>query len=320
MLRRGARWLPFILLCLWAGASAPSAAAPIGAHEDDDAPGQATPANGGKAYAVRLNRPMKAGQQYRWSADSTLVNTIPPAKGGPAVADTVSVHLDAVVQILNVDKDGEPTEMAATIEECTARTGKEKKVIARPGRVILVEAGKWKSKLTAAVGTLTIDEDALLRSVLSLPRVDDTSDDDLYGTPKPVYVGEAWNVRADQVARSWASAGYRLKPQNISGTVKLKSAETVDGAECVRVTGRTKMEHFLPPALDLPETVQIEDATCEVKFTRLLPSDTSKPVLQESHSMTLHFTLKRDPRAMIPGPREGKLLRSVGVKLQPMNG
>ena len=55
-------------------------------------------------------------------------------------------------------------------------------------------------------------------------------------------------------------------------------------------------------------------------YTRLLPTDTSKPVLQDSHSMTLHFTLKRDPRAMIPGPREGKLLRSVGVKLQLMNG
>src|SRR3954470_724125 len=243
MLRRGAWWLPIILLCLWAAAMAPSAAAPVAAHEDDDATGQAPP-GGGKPYAIRLSHPMAAGQQYRWTADSTVINTIPPAKGGPPVTETLSVHLDAVVQILNVNKDGEPTEMAATIDECTARTGKAMKVIARSGRVIVVEAGKWKSKLTAAVGTLTIDEDALLRSVLSLPRVDETTDDDLYGTLKPVVVGEAWSVRPDQVARWWASAGFKLKPQNVSGTVKLKSADTIDSVECLRVTGRSKIEHF----------------------------------------------------------------------------
>jgi hypothetical protein len=320
MLRRGALLIAFAVACLQ-GMSA--GAAPAGA-DDDEAPARgAAPARGGRAYPIRLTRPFKVGQQFRWNADATVINSIPApaaAAQAPAVAETVSLHLDGVVQILAVDRDGECTEMACTVDECTARTSKEKKVVVRQGRVILIEAGKWKSKLTAAAGTLTIEDDVLLRSVLSLPRVDDTSDDDLFGSPRPQAVGESWNLRPDQMVRSWGWAGYKLKPQQISGSVKVKSAETVDGVECVRVTGRARIEHFLPPALDVPEGLQIEDATCEIKFTRLLPADPSLPAVQDSHSVSVHFVLKKDPRALTPAPREGKLLRSVGVKMQPLPG
>ena len=32
--------------------------------------------------------------------------------------------------------------------------------------------------------------------------------------------------------------------------------------------------------------------------------------------MTVHFVLKKDPRALTPEAHEGKLLRTVGVKLR----
>jgi hypothetical protein len=119
--------------------------------------------------------------------------------------------------------------------------------------------------------------------------------------------------------RSWAAAGYKLKPPNISGSVRVKSAESVEGVECVRVAGRAKIEHFLPPALDLPSGVKVDDATVELKFTRLTPVDPSKPVLLDSHSTTVHTVIKPDGRAITPDLRiEGKLLRTVGVKLKPL--
>jgi hypothetical protein len=90
----------------------------------------------------------------------------------------------------------------------------------------------------------------------------------------------------------------------------------VDGVECVRVTGRARIEHFLPPAVDMPEGVEAGDATTEIKFTKLLPADPAKPMLQFSQSMTVHIAMKKDPRALSPEPREGKLLRSAGVRLK----
>ena len=281
MPRRRATWLALTLLCLWAAVPAPARAAD---DDDDDGPpaqtGAAAPRRG-DGYAIRLTRPMKVGQSYAWTADATVVNSIPGAR----FAETVSVHLDAVVQILAVDADGEPTEMAATIEQCTARTGKERRTVVQPGRTILVEAGKWKSKLTATSGNFTIQDDVLLRSVLELPRLDGTCDDDVFGTAGRHNVGESWGIRPEQMARSWAAAGYKLKPQAISGSVKIKSAEVVDGVECLRVAGRARIEHFLPPALDLPDGVEVADATTEIKFTRLVPADPAGPALLDSHSM-----------------------------------
>lgn len=310
MLRRAV-----LLMAVTACLLAPRATA-AGA-DDDDGPSPA--ARGGRAYPIKLHRPMKVGQQYRWVADSTLVNSI-PVPGGGQTQQTVSVHLEGVAQVLGVDRHGVCNEMAFTVEECTARTGKEKKTVVKAGRVILVEAGKWKSKMTAASGTLTIEDDVLLRSVMSLPRVDDTTDDDVFGSAKPQAAGDAWPVRPDQMVRSWASAGYKLRAQNISGTTRVKSVETVDGVECVRVAGRAKIENFLPPGLDIPDGLPIGDATCEFKFTKLLPVEPSMHALQDSHSMTVNFVLKKDPRALTPEKREGKILRTVGVKLQLLPG
>ena len=315
MPRRGAWRFALALLFLWTAAAAvPRASA--GPADDDDGPDAGKPTSApprrGDGYAIKLTRAMKVGQRYAWTADATVVNTLP----GNPVPETVSVHFHGTVQILAVDNDGEVTEMAATIEECTARTGKERKTVLQPGRVVLVEAGKWKSKLTATSGNLTIQDDVLLRSVLSIPRLDETSEDDVFGSPKKQNVGDTWNIRVDQMARSWAAAGYKLKPQNISGSMKVKAAEVVDGVECVRVAGRAKIEHFLPPALDIPDGIEIGEATTEIKFTKLLPADSTQQALLDSHSMTVHFALKKDPRALTPEKREGKLLRSVGVKLR----
>lgn len=324
MPRRCACLLALALVCLWAsGTTAPRASAAAAPSDDDDTPaGRPAPAapRRGDGYAIQLTRPMKVGQKYAWSADATVVNSVPGPGAATVVSDTVSIHLDAVVQILSVDKDGDVTEMACTVEECIARTGRERKTVLQPGRVILVEAGKWRPKLTATTGNLTIEDDLLLRAVLLIPRLDDTCSDDVFGTDKRQNVGGAWPVRAEQMVKSWAAAGYKLRPQTVSGTMKLKSAELVDGVECVRVTGRAKIEKFLPPALDLPDGIEVADATTEIRFTKLLPVDPSQQVLQDSHSLTVQLVLKKDPRSISPEAPVGKVLRTVGVKLKLLRG
>ena len=313
MPRRGVWRFALTLLCLLAAGTVSARATTN--DDDDDGPDAApitTAPRRGDGYAIKLTRPMKAGQRFAWTADATVVNTLP----GNPVPETVTLHLEAVAQILAVDSDGEITEMACTIEQCTARTGKERRNVLQPGRTLLVEAGKWKPKITATSGNLTIQDDKLLREVLPVPRLGETSEDDVFGTAKRQNIGDTWSIRPEQMARSWAAAGYKLKPQNISGTMKVKSAEVVDGIECVRVAGRAKIEHFLPPALDIPDAIEVGDATTEIKFTKLLPADVTKHALQDSHSMTVRFSLKKDPRALTPEAKEGKLLRTVGVKLR----
>src|SRR5215208_5461794 len=184
---RRATWLALALLCLWAAAPVESRAAAGGADDDDGPASQSGPAAPRRSdgYSIVLTRPMKVGQSYAWVADATVVETIPgppSAAGSSTINQTVSVHLDGVVQILAVDAEGEVTEMACTVNECTARSGKERKFVVQPGRVILVEAGKSKSKLTATSGNLTLQDEPLLSAVLSVPRLGEPSDDEVFGT------------------------------------------------------------------------------------------------------------------------------------------
>ena len=328
MLRRGALRKTKTFLCLAALAlallpGAVAARAAVAASDDDDDSASPAPvAPSAKTYGIRLSRPMKVGQKFSWVADATAVNSVSGLVAGQArsaMPQSVSVHLDGVVRVLAVNRDGEPTMLQCVVQECYARAGKERKPVVAAGKVITAEAGKWKTKLTPESGTLTIEEDILLRTVLSLPRLDDVSDDEAYGTGKRVKVGETWAVKPDEVLRSWAAAGYKLKKNNVSGNVRLKSVETVEGVECIRVTGRARIEHFLPPALDLPEGVKIDDATVEYKFTKLATADPGGPVLLDSHSMTVTTVIKNDATSISPDARiEGKFLRSVGVKLKPL--
>ena len=328
MLRRGVLQKTITFLCLAAlglalspGAVAARAAA-VSDDDDEDSAPAATAGPADRAYAVRLSRPMKVGQKFSWVANATAVNSVSgvvSGQGRSAMPSSVSVHLDGVVRVLAVNRDGEPTALQCAVQECYARSGKERRTVVAAGKVITAEAGRWKTKLTPESGTLTIDEDVLLRTVLSLPRLDDVSDDEAYGTGKRVKVGESWAVKPDEVLRSWAAAGYKLKKANVSGKIRLKSVENVDGVECIRVTGRAKIEHFLPPALDLPDGVKIEDATVEYKFTRLATADPAGPVLVDSHSMTVTTVIRNDATSVSPDARiEGKFLRSVGVKLKPL--
>lgn len=329
MLRRGAPRRSFTFACLVALlVGAAGAVAQSRADDDDDdggppaAPGSHPPASAG-GYHIKLTRPMKPGQRFLWIADATVVNSTSgaaPGQSGAVVPESVSVHLEGVVTIVEVNADGECTTMVCTVNECVARSGKERKNVVAPGKVITAEAGRWKTKLTPETGTLTIEEDVLLRAVLSLPKLDDTSDDEAFGTTKKVKVGETWPVRQDEIVKLWAAAGYKVKKQNISGTMRVKSVETVDGVECVRVIGRAKIEHFLPPALDLPIGTKVDDATVELKFTKLAPVDPARQVLLDSHSMTVRTVIKPDARTITSDQRiEGKLLRTVGVKLKPLN-
>jgi hypothetical protein len=322
MLRRAVQSNAFTLLCLLALAAA-SAGFAAAADDDDDGPG--APGPGGRTYPIKLTRPFKAGQRYHWSADATLVDSARGTKSGQVrhlLPETVSVNLEATVDVLAVNADGEIVRMACTIEQCTARYGKDRKVVLRPGRVVTVEAGKWRPMFIPDAGSFTIEDDILLRSVLTLPRIDDTTDDDVFGTPRPQKVGDSWPINPDQMMKSWAAAGYKLKKQNISGKMQLKSAETIDGVECIRVSGRAKIEHFLPPAMDIPDDAKVADATTEIKFTRLVPLDASRQALTDSYSMTVHTVMKSgDGAAVVSDAKiEGKLLTSVGVKLKLISG
>lgn len=295
--------------------------ADIAAEAANPAP-DATAGQSADGYLVRLSRPMKVAQKFQYTSDATLVDSATGTVSGRVktlTPRTVTVHLDGQSEILAVNPKGKVTKMRITVAECVARSGKERRTIVPPGRVVTAEAGKFKTKLMLDSGSLTIEDDLILRAVVYLPKLDDVTDDEIAGTSQRQKVGQTWDVHPDQIQRAWAAAGVKLKRSQISGNAKVKGVEAIDGVQCLRVTGRIKVDHFLFPASEIPDGAKVEDASYEEKFTRLAPVDLSAPMLVESHSSKIEAVITNSPDAIAPDVKVStRRLITVGVKLRPL--
>lgn len=280
------------------------------------------PAPSGDAYPIKLTRPVRAGQRYQYTADATVVQSMTANISGQTRTinpRSLAVHLEAVEHIMAVNALGEPTEALYAVEKCTVREGKKVRNVLQPGVNVTAEAGKWKPRLNVDRGTLTIQDEILLRAVIALPSADNVSDDQCYGTEKPQKVGGEWPARADAVARSYSAAGVAVKKANVSGSVKLKDVTTLDGVPCLRVQGRAVINHFVPPDNDLPPDMRITDSDVEYKFTKVLPVDPAGACLSDSYSMRVNLKLKTDMAKIGPNVTvDGKLLTTVGVRRTPI--
>jgi hypothetical protein len=192
--------------------------------------------------------------------------------------------------------------------------------VMRPGQryaysaVATAVATKYKTKLSPDRGGLSIEEDMMARSVLSLPKEDGISDDDLFGTRARQKVGGAWAVSPDKLVKSFAAQGSKVQRNNVSGTVRLKGVEYVDGIPCLRINGRAQITEFTVPQEDVPDGTRVKQARSEIKFTRLSPIDPSKYSVLDSYSTTTYLTLVTDEGVISPDMTvEARWLRTVGA-------
>ena len=173
------------------------------------AEGVAAPADG-QAYPIKLNRQVKVGDKYHFVADATAVHSMHANISGRERTirpESVYLRFDATERILAVNSRGEPSKATYTINHCVLRNdqGPQLTFLDR-GRVLTVEAGRWKSSINLDEGDLKLTDEIGLRAILSLPNLKDVSADDTFGSATARRVGETWPANA----RRWRG-GCRRK-------------------------------------------------------------------------------------------------------------
>ena len=286
------------------------------------APAQA-PAPQGPAYTVRFTRPVKVGDRCRFVAHATVVRSMVANVSGrqrTIQPSSMSIHFEAVEEVRAVDATNQPTKATYTIEKCVGVDGTKKVVILEPNRVLTVEAGRWKSRLQVDQGALNLFEEASLRFMVSLPNVNDVNEDHCFGVARAVRVGESWPVNPEAVARLESSEGAKVNKQDVSGTVKLKAVQTVDGVPHLLLQGKVSVARWVPDARDLPANTQLVSGSVEVKFTRLIPAGASGPCVTDTSSerTVLKLRTKEDPIAA-DVLVDGNILRTSGIKRTPLS-
>jgi hypothetical protein len=270
---------------------------------------------------VRLARAARVGDTAWFVADATTVESVAAKVSGNdrhLKPDGETLHLEATERIEAVGPGGQPTRATYRIEKCASRDGTYRGALS-PGTVLTVEAGKWKSAIRRTGGRLNIRDEIFLRSILSLPNLGDATADDAFGSTEPRRVGETWAVNAEALARWMSREGTPVDPRSVSGTVKLKAVQAVNGVPCLLVTGRAVIEHWVPEKKDIPDGFKVVSASDEVKFTKLVPADAAGGLcLVDSYSDRATMKVATAEGAIRPDLlAEVKVLKTVGIKRTP---
>jgi hypothetical protein len=277
---RSPRQTPFLLLAALVVVAAASIAAPASAADD-------------KTYAIKLVRPPKVGQKYTFTAEGALTRHTTITANGQELGktnDEYGIHLEGTIEVLTVNKDGEEGKVACTVAKCTRVSPEGEAELIPAGRVITATAGKEDTTFTIDQGKLSDEAKEAIDLVLRMGEEDGYNDDRIYGTKKELPVGGSWEMDAKASSDEAKDDDVIFDPKDVSGTMRVDKAETIDGVECLRVSGMTEIKRL---EFKAPEGLKIDKGTLKAHYGGAFPVDVKAPgPLRESMSVTQTATFK----------------------------
>lgn len=272
-------------------------------------------------YEIRLHRPETVGTKFLVEAEGAMMRqTIVTVAGQPTEQpeEGNGLRLTGEVKILAVTPKGRVSKLSCTVESCVSQ-GKEEKELIPPGKVIIAEAKEGRTAFSLREGELSPEAAAALELLFSLSEDDARStDDEIFGTTEKQPVGGSWPISSERSAKDFALEKVTVAPENISGTVTLKSVEQVEGVECLKLVGQMSAKELKLPddaAEGLPPGVKAESGSIEFRFQMTLPVDPALHAVEESMSARHKFAFAGDAP---PLRVETTVHRAATVKRSPV--
>ncbi len=239
-----------------------------------------------KDYEIKLVRPPKVGMKYSITADGAVERktsfTIAGQKAGDEETDTFGIHLEGTVEVLEVNKDGEEGKVACKVTKCTRITAAGDAELVPAGRTITAIGGKQDTTFALDQGTLSEEAKDALDLVLRMGEDDGYNDDRIYGTKQRQPVGGTWEVDAKAASDEAEADDVHFKPSDITGSLKLEKLETIDGVDCLRITGTTDIKRLTSKA---PKGMTFTKGSLKAHYSGVYPLDQKTMPLVESMSV-----------------------------------
>ena len=246
-----------------------------------------------KTYAIKLVRPPKVGQKYTLTAEGAMTrHTVITVNGQPLnpTDDEFGVHLEGTVEVLAVNKDGEEGKAACTITKCTRVTPEGETELIPAGRVVTATGGKEETTFSIDQGKLSDEAKEALDIVLRMGEEDGYNDDKIYGTKAEQPVGGAWPMDAKVSSDEAKDDEVIFDPKDATGTMRVDKVETLDGVECLRISGTTEIKDLKFKA---PKGLKIDKGSLKAHYGGAYPVDVSAAgPLRESMSVTQTATFR----------------------------
>jgi hypothetical protein len=255
-------------------------------------------------YAIKFQRPFKAGQAFAFSATDTYRATDKtdlPDGTSMRSSNFRRVALDADVRIDKVDDQGAVTVESITIQRLTLQaTSSDSSPDRTPTRNLLRQGTELTLTFTDNQPAFALKKGGLIPDD-TLSALRQTTDrinisDALFGTKERRQIGASWPIVKSALPSDPALPGY-VDPAHISGTVTLKALRNVVGLECLQLEGTTTTRQ-----LPVEGNVVPKEATLTETFTCNLPTDPNFPPVswnmkKLTHIVTEEKTLSGNTRA-----------------------
>jgi hypothetical protein len=234
-----------------------------------------------KEYEIRIHRPDRVGMKFDVAITSAMKREMTTNINGQETREpeqVMAIELKAVAEILEVDDKGRDLKVNYLIEKCVKAEGDKDEEILPKGTVLTAALGPDKKTTIYTIpnGKLKDTQTEALDLVADLPPPDAALADDLYGPRGKQKVGATWDVNSANMAEDLKRHEYQVKPETITGTVKLEGIEKANGIDCLKIDGEMKVAKAkMKTPEEAKNEVTIRNVTMESSFSWLLPVDPS---------------------------------------------
>ncbi|MCH8828090.1 MAG: hypothetical protein IID45_00780 [Planctomycetes bacterium] len=250
------------------------------------ASGFSTAAAEGKAYPIKLERPIQVGQRFKLSVKESKKEVMVITKNGQILqtkSKVFQVDFAGEITVLKVDKKGEILSQSVIIEKLI---NKDKKDLLFKGQVVIAETIEGKTIYSVKGGKLSEEARRALAEIIKTKTKNTPGDDAVFGSKKPRRIGESWPVNQKFMAKE-----LKIPESTVQGTVKLEKLEKSEGIECLRLVMTIKMRAF-PNAKKITDGgFRVENPVITMEMTGLFPTDLKTGVIQQKMSMNMRAVL-----------------------------
>lgn len=274
-------------------------AEPAGATGDGTA--QTTPAREigdvEPTYALKPERPFAVGDRYRLT--STGTNTMRFTANGHLLAkesESFTWEYEADVTVKAISANGQPTAEEHQVTRLVVVLDGDGPPIAQPK----VVAGAIENDVEA----FSVDgkpADARMTNVLAaITDLDDGTKLDtnaVFGATGAMKIGDTWKVNSKAMADGWGSkfadSLMPAKAENITGTVSLTEATTIEGIAALRYSAEVAVEDAAPKMGEIVPTAGTVRLTVD-GWTPINPTSTAGSGTTKTLAMHIEGDLTRD--------------------------
>ena len=219
----------------------------------------------------------------------TTIQTIAPGQAPQTRQEDTTVRLQAIERVVTVDPRGKPLETEYTIERFESVDATGTHDVLHPGQVLDVVRGARGTEPQLTVGGAAADP-AVRRalSVVATLTVDDTTDDDIFGSAQRQAIGATWPADGDVAQRELARTGQNA---TLTGQTTLVRRAASHGIDCLEFS--SQLNGTINGAPNLPAGIVFRSGSMRSTMRAVLPVTVTLPEVTNSIDMTMESVTER---------------------------